>query len=59
MWVYNIKNGMILRHSDVTQDRNITRNKILRDGKRNSKKKDIGLEFFVNNDGFNLWRDCL
>lgn len=59
MGVYNIKNDMILRHSDVTQDRNITRNKILRDGKRNSKKKDIGLEFFVNNDGFKLWRDGL
>ena len=32
---------MILRHSDVTQDRSITRNKILRDWKRNSEKKDI------------------
>ena len=59
MGVYNIKNDMILRHSDVTQDRNITRNKILRNGKRNSKEKDIGLEFFVNNDGFKLWRDGL
>lgn len=59
MWVYWIKNDMILRHSDVTQDGYYTKNKILRDWKRKCKKSDIGLEFFVNNDGFKLRRDQL
>ena len=50
---------MILRHSDVTQETYYTKNKILWDWIRKSKKKDIGLNFFVNNEGFRLWRKGL
>lgn len=59
MGVYWINNDMILRHSDVTQENYYTKNKILRDWIRKSKKKDIGLNFFVNNEGFRLWRKGL
>jgi hypothetical protein len=38
---FNIPNNMILRHSDVTQERNFTKEKLLRDGRRKVKKLDI------------------
>lgn len=46
MYVYNIPKEMIIRHSDVTQEDIFTSQKILWDGKRKSKKKDIWLDFF-------------
>lgn len=38
---FPIDRNNIVRHSDVTQDREITRQRILRDGKRKVKKTDI------------------
>lgn len=46
MAVYNIPREMIIRHSDCTQDEYYTKNRLLRDWARASKKKDIGLDFF-------------
>lgn len=57
MYVYRIPKEMIIRHSDCTQDNERTSKKILRDGKRRSKKKDIWLNFFPM--GFEVWRDQL
>lgn len=57
MSVYNIPREMIIRHSDCTQDDEWTKNKILRDGKRRSKKKDIWLNFFPM--WFETWRNQL
>lgn len=42
----------IVRHSDVTQNREITQQRTLWDGKRKVKKTDIGLNFFADNDHF-------
>lgn len=42
----------IVRHSDVTQNREITQQRTLWDGKRRVKKTDIGLNFFADNDHF-------
>lgn len=57
MAVYDIPREMIIRHSDCTQDDDITSQKILRDWKRRSKKKDIGLNFFPM--WFETWRNQL
>ena len=60
MWTFpSIDRNNIVRHSDVTQDREITRKKILRDGQRKVKKIDIWLKFFWDNEYFKLWRDQL
>ncbi len=56
---FNFPNDMILRYSDVTQERNITNEKLLRDGRRKVKKLDIGLSFFRDNEGFKMWRNKL
>lgn len=57
MWVYNIPKSMIIRHSDVTQYDTITKEKILWDGVRPSKKKDIWFDFFPM--WFVAWRNQL
>ena len=60
MWNFpSIDRNNIVRHSDVTQDRNITRQKLLRDGKRKVKKIDIGVNFFGTHENFRIWRDQL
>lgn len=60
MWNFpSIDEDNIVRHSDVTQDREITRQKILRDWKRKVKKIDIGLDFFWDNEHFKTWREQL
>lgn len=59
MWNFPIDRDNIVRHSDVTQDREITRLRKLRDWKRPVKKRDIGIPFFVDNDHFKKWRDQL
>lgn len=60
MWNFpSIDENNIVRHSDVTQDREITRQKILRDWKRKVKKIDIGLDFFWDNEHFKTWREQL
>ena len=46
MYHFNIPKEMIISHACCTQDDYYTKNKILRDGKRRSKKRDIGREFF-------------
>lgn len=46
MWVYNIPKEMIIKHSDCTQNDDITKQKILWNWYRESKKKDIWLDFF-------------
>lgn len=57
MWVYNIPKEMVIKHSDCTQNDDITSKKILRDWKRASKKKDIWLKFFPM--WFETWREQL
>lgn len=47
----------IIRHSDCTQDREFTKEKILWDGKRKVIKRDIGPKFFP--EGFEKWRENL
>ena len=60
MWNFpSIDRKNIVRHSDVTQDREITRKKILRDGQRKVKKIDIWLDFFVNDETFEKRRNQL
>ncbi len=60
MWNFpSIDRNNIVKHSDVTQDREITRQKILWDWKRKVKKIDIGLDFFGDNEHFKKWRDQL
>ena len=59
MWNFPIERENIVRHSDVTQDREYTRKRILWDWKRSVKKKDIGLAFFGDNHHFKLRRDQL
>ena len=59
MWNFPIDKDNIVRHSDVTQDREITRQRKLRDWKRSVKKRDIGLPFFGDNDHFKKRRDQL
>lgn len=46
MWVYNIPKDMILRHCDICQVVPYSKNKILRDWKRSSRKVDLWLKFF-------------
>ena len=59
MWNFPIDRLNIVRHSDVTQDRSITRQRILWDGSRPVKKRDIWLQFFVDNLHFKKRRDQL
>ena len=49
----------IVRHSDVTQERSITKERILWDWQRRVKKRDIGINFFGCNDNFRAWREQL
>lgn len=48
MFVFQIDRDNIVRHSDVTQDREITQLRKYWDGRRPVKKIDIGLGFFWN-----------
>ncbi len=59
MWNFPIDKNNIVRHSDVTQDREITKRRILRDWNRKVKKIDIGLDFFIDNEHFKIWREQL
>lgn len=59
MWNFPIDRDNIVRHSDVTQDREITRQRKLWDWKQPVKKRDIWMPFFVDNPHFKLWRDQL
>lgn len=60
MWNFpSIDRNNIIRHSDCTQNRDITRQKILRDWKRKVKKIDIGVNFFGSHENFKKWRDQL
>ena len=59
MWNFPIDRDNIIRHSDCTQDRKITRDRILWDGTRPVKKRDIWLPFFVDNLHFKKWREQL
>lgn len=59
MWNFPIDRNNIIRHSDCTQAREITKDRILRDGKRKVKKLDVWLPFFVDNEHFEIWRSQL
>lgn len=59
MWNFTIDRNNIIRHSDVTQSRDITKQRILWDWTRPVKKRDIGLPFFVDNRHFQKWREQL
>lgn len=59
MWNFPIDRDNIVRHSDVTQDRTITKQRILRDWKRKVKKHDIETTFFWDNEHFKKWREQL
>lgn len=59
MWNFPIDRDNIIRHSDCTQDRSITKERILWDGQRKVKKRDIGLDFFGSNDHFRRRREQL
>ena len=59
MWNFPIDKNNIIRHSDCTQDRNITKDRILRDWNRPVKKRDIWLPFFWDNLHFKRWREQL
>lgn len=64
MFVYQIDRDNIVRHSDVTQPRVITRERKYWDGKQKVKKLDIGVQFFGNDartghDTFQKWRGQL
>jgi N-acetyl-anhydromuramyl-L-alanine amidase AmpD len=56
---FTIDRNNIIRHSDCTQDRSITKDRILWDGTRPVKKRDIWLPFFVDNLHFKKWREQL
>ena len=59
MWNFPIDKDNIVRHSDVTQAREITRQRMLWDWSRPVKKKDIWIPFFVDNARFQLRRKQL
>ena len=59
MWNFPISRSNIVRHSDVTQDRKFTKERIYRDWARPVKKRDIGLDFFVDNEHFQTRRKQL
>lgn len=59
MWNFPIDRNNIIRHSDCTQDRSITKERVLRDWVKAVKKRDIGLPFFWDNLHFKKWRDQL
>lgn len=59
MWTFPIDRDNIVRHSDVTQDRKITKERTLWDWNRVVKKRDIWLPFFVDNLHFKKWREQL
>lgn len=59
MWVYNIPRENVLRHSDICQKWDFSKNKELWDGKRASRKVDVWLDFFWDNLHFKKWRDQL
>lgn len=59
MWNFPIDRDNIVRHSDVTQAREFTKKRELRDWKRKTIKHDIEQTFFVNNEHFKKWREQL
>lgn len=59
MWNFPIDRNNIVRHSDVTQARDITRQRTLWDWTRPVKKRDIWIPFFVDNEHFKIWRNQL
>lgn len=59
MWNFPIDRDNIVRHQDVTQVREVTKKRELRDWKRKTIKHDIEQTFFVNNEHFKQWRDQL
>ena len=59
MWNFTIDRNNIIRHSDCTQDRSITKDRILWDGTRPVKKRDIWLPFFWDNLHFKKRREQL
>lgn len=59
MWNFPIDKENIVRHSDVTQDRKITKERTLWDWNRPVKKRDIWVPFFWDNLHFKKWREQL
>ena len=59
MWNFPIDRNNIVRHSDVTQSRDITKQRTLWDWTRPVKKRDIWLPFFVDNLHFKKRREQL
>lgn len=59
MWNFPIDRDNIVRHQDVTQAREFTKKRELRDWKRKTIKHDIEQTFFVNNEHFKIWREQL
>lgn len=59
IWNFGIDKENIIRHSDCTQGREITKQRILRDWKRAVKKRDIWIPFFIDNEHFKIRRDQL
>lgn len=59
MWAFNIPRENVLRHSDIAQQWNYSKDKILWDWKRQTRKIDVWLPFFVNNEHFKKWREQL
>lgn len=59
MWVYNIPKENVLRHADIAQRWDYSKNKELWDWKRPARKTDVWLPFFVDNLHFKKWREQL
>lgn len=59
MWVYGIPKENVLRHSDIAQRWDYSRNKELWDWKRPARKTDVWLPFFWDNLHFKRWREQL
>lgn len=56
---FPIDRDNIVRHQDVTQAREFTKQRELWDWKRKTIKHDIEQTFFVNNEHFKKWREQL
>jgi N-acetylmuramoyl-L-alanine amidase len=59
MWNFPIDRENIIRHSDCTQERWVTKQRILWNWLRKVKKRDIWIDFFYCNDNFKIWREQL
>ena len=59
MWVYGIPKENVLRHADIAQRGDYSKNKELWDWKRPSRKTDVWLPFFVDNLHFKKRREQL